>query len=85
VPPPGVGVKTVTPAVPIVATSVSLICVVSLVLFTNAVVFAIPFHRTVDDGTNPEPLTTRVKLALPFTTEDGESDVSTGAAFSIIT
>ena len=85
VPPPGAEVKTVTSAVPMLAMSVALICAVSLVLFTNVVVLAIPFHRTVEDGTNPEPLIARVKLEPPYTTADGESDVSTGAAFSTIT
>ena len=38
-----------------------------------------PFHRTTDPETNPEPLTVSVKAAPPAVALDGESEVIDGA------
>ena len=46
-PPPGVGVKTVTGTLPAVAMSAAVIAAVSYVALTNVVVRALPFQRTV--------------------------------------
>src|SRR5437667_9495089 len=48
VPPPGVGLNTVTDAVPAVAMSFAEICARSSVLLTKVVVRLVPFHRTTD-------------------------------------
>src|SRR5438876_1305741 len=49
VPPPGVGLKTVTDAVPAVAMSLAKICAWSWVLPTRVVVRLLPFQRTTDE------------------------------------
>ena len=49
VPPPGVGLKTVTPAVPVAAMSLARIWARSWMLLTNVVVRSVPFQRTTDD------------------------------------
>src|SRR2546425_12357775 len=48
VPPPGVGLKTVTGAVPAVAMSLARIWAWSWVLLTKVVVRLLAFHRTID-------------------------------------
>src|SRR5687768_5009665 len=67
VPPPGVGVKTVTEAVPAVAMSAAEICACSWVLLTNMVVRSLPFQRTTDDATKLPPVAVIVKAPLPTT------------------
>src|SRR2546430_3172566 len=49
VPPPGVGVNTVTEALPAVAMSAVVICAVSCVLLPNVVARWLPFHCTTDE------------------------------------
>src|SRR5436309_15285739 len=61
VPPPGVGLTTVTKAVPAVAMSAAVIWAVSWVLLPNVVERAAPFHWTVDGATKLVPDTVRRK------------------------
>src|SRR4030042_2052634 len=65
VPPPGVGLKTVTLAVPAVAMSAARIEAVTCVELTYVVVRSVPFQRTTEPLTKLVPLTVRVKPAPP--------------------
>jgi hypothetical protein len=70
-PPPGVGVETVTMAVPVAATSAAVMAACKVVLETNIVVRAEPFHCTTEEDTKLDPVTVRVKAAPPATDELG--------------
>ena len=62
VPPPGVGLFTVTSGVPALAISAALIAAVSCVELTKVVVRAAPFQRTTETpSTKPLPFTVSVK------------------------
>ena len=65
VPPPGVGVKTVTEALPVAAMSLARTCAVSLVLLTNVVDRLLPFQRTTDEATKFDPVAVNVNAPLP--------------------
>src|SRR4029450_6337509 len=82
VPPPGVGLTTVTLAVPAAAMSAAPIWAVSLVLFTKLVGRALPAHCTTEPGIKPSPLTVSVKAAPPACAEAGArlSSAGTGLA-----
>lgn len=71
VPPPGVGLKTVTLAVPPVATSAAVIAAVSLVLLTNVVVRSAPFHRITEPLIKFVPVTVSVNATPPAFAEAG--------------
>lgn len=71
VPPPGVGLKTVTLAVPAVAMSVAGMAAVSCVDEIYVVVRSVPFHWTVEVGMKLEPVTVRVKAVPPAAAELG--------------
>jgi hypothetical protein len=71
VPPPGAGLKTVTFAVPAVATSLAGIVAVSTVLETNPVVRSLPFQRTTEPLTKFVPVMVRVNPPLPATAVAG--------------
>lgn len=79
VPPPGVGLKTVTLADPADAMSEARMDALSWVEETYVVVRSDPFHRTVDNGTKLFPFTVRVNAAPPAVAEVGERLVVTGA------
>ncbi len=79
VPPPGAGLKTVTFAVPAVATSLAGIAAVSTVLETNPVVRSLPFQRTTEPLTKFVPVMVRVNPPLPATVVDGLIVVIVGA------
>lgn len=79
VPPPGVGVNTVTGAVPTEAISVAEIAALSCVVLTNVVVRLLPFHCTTEHGTKPLPVTFKVNAAAPAVALAGESDEAIGA------
>ena len=79
VPPPGAGLKTVTLAVPAVATSLAGIVAVSTVLETNPVVRSLPFQRTFALLTKFVPVMVRVNPPLPATVVDGLIVVIVGA------
>src|SRR5437868_15080625 len=70
-PPPGVGLKTVTLAVPAVAMSAAVIAAVSCVLLPKVVIRSDPFKRTFDPFTKFVPLTVSVKFAPPAVAEFG--------------
>src|SRR2546426_72256 len=65
VPPPGVGVSTVTGTLAAVAMSAAAIAAVNWVALTKVVVRAAPFQRTVEPLVKPVPLTVSVKAAPP--------------------
>jgi hypothetical protein len=65
VPPPGVGLNTLTWAVPATAMSAAVIAAVNLVAETNVVARFAPFHWTTELELNPLPLTVKVNAALP--------------------
>lgn len=71
VPPPGVGLVTVTPGVPTLATSPAEIAAVSCVALTNVVFFALPLKFTTELLTKFEPLTVNVNAAEPAEIVDG--------------
>ena len=79
VPPPGVGVKTVTVAVPATAMSPAEIAALSWEADTSVVGRSEPFQRTTDPYTKPEPLTVRVKSGSAAMTVDGTTLTATGA------
>ena len=83
-PPPGVGLKTVTGAVPAVATSFARICAWSWVLLTRVVVRLTPFQRTTDALLKFVPVATSVNAALPATALVGEIELSVGAGLLIV-
>jgi len=78
VPPPGVGLKTVTDAVPALAMSAAVMDAVSWVDETNVVVRLAPFQRTMEPVTKLVPVTVRVKAAPPAVAEEGLRAVSVG-------
>ena len=78
VPPPGVGLNTVTDAVPTVAISDAGIAAVSWVEETKVVVRSRLFHRTFEVETKPVPVTVRVKAGPPAVAELGERVVMAG-------
>jgi len=82
VPPPGVGLKTVTAAVPTDAMSPAAIVAVSCKAETKVVGRSLPFQRTREVGTNPMPFTVSVKPVLPAVAEAGLSPVVVGAGLS---
>src|SRR5205823_15102134 len=71
VPPPGVGLNTVTEAVPGKATSATGTVAVNRSLLINVVANPVPFHLTVAPGTNPVPVTVRLKACPPGATAVG--------------
>ena len=79
VPPPGVGVNTVTGTLPAVAMSATVIAAVSCVELTNVVVRALPFQRTVEPLTKLLPFIVSVNAGPPAVTLVGDSALSVGA------
>src|SRR5262249_8510478 len=63
VPPPGVGLKTVTIALPAAEPSAAVMAAVNCLELPSDVVRFEPFQRTVAPLTNPVPFTVRVKAA----------------------
>jgi transcription initiation factor TFIIIB Brf1 subunit/transcription initiation factor TFIIB len=78
VPPPGTGVVTVTMALPAVAISAAVTAACKLVLETNVVVRALPFHWIVEEETKLDPVTVSVNAAPPAPAKLGFSDVAVG-------
>ena len=74
VPPPGAGLETVTAPVPAVAMSAAVMFACKLVLETNVVVRALPFHSTVELEMKLDPVTINVKAAPPAVVELGFKD-----------
>ena len=71
VPPPGVGLKTVTLAVPAVAMSAARIEAVTCVEERYVVVRFVPFHLATEPEMKLVPFTVRVKAAPPAVADDG--------------
>jgi len=84
VPPPGVGVRMVTEAVPGEVMSAPVIAACRLVLETNVVVRGLPFHFTTDVETKFEPVSVSVKAGEPATNALGAIDASAGAGLSMV-
>jgi len=71
VPPPGLGLTTVTEAVLAVAMSEARMLTVNCELVTKVVVRALPFQFTTDPDTNPVPFTVSVNPPPPGATASG--------------
>jgi hypothetical protein len=80
-PPPGVGLKTVTSAVPPVAISLAVMRAPNWALLKNNVVRSLPFQRTTEVKTKLEPSTVRGKPGQPAVALVGEMEVSVGTGF----
>src|SRR5580698_6816985 len=83
-PPPGVGLLTVTWAVPALATSDFNIFACNFPELLKVVTREDPFHNTCDVVTNPEPYTSIVNAALPALMLDGFSDVRLGTGLLML-
>lgn len=70
--------NTVICAVPTEAISAAEIAAVSFTLLLNVVVRSLPFQRTTELVTKPEPLTVRLKASPPAVPLAGESDAMAG-------
>src|SRR5262245_12201714 len=84
VPPPGVGLTTVTWGVPTLATSAAVIAAVSWVVLPKVVVLELPFQRTDEFATSPVPLTVSVKAGPPAVAPEGNSAVRAGAGLGAV-
>src|SRR5437016_8156710 len=84
VPPPGVGLTTVTDAVPTVATSFAEIAARSSVPLKKVVDRSVPFHRTTDQAMKFVPVAVRVNPAPPAPMLVGEIELSVGAGLLIV-
>jgi len=82
VPPPGVGLVTVTGGVPVLAMSVARIDAVNCVALTNVVTLATLLKLTVDVETKPDPFTVNVNAGPPTIALAGESEVIAGVGFA---
>ncbi|HTY77657.1 MAG TPA: hypothetical protein VMI34_07560 [Candidatus Bathyarchaeia archaeon] len=82
VPPPGAGVTTVTAAVLAPARSLAGMLAVSWVALTKLVVRMLPFHCTVEAGTNPVPVTVSVKAGPPCVALLGASEEMAGTGLT---
>jgi hypothetical protein len=81
VPPPGVGLATVTGGVPAVTRSVARMAAFNCVALTKVVALALPLKFTTEAGTKPVPFTVRENAAEPVSAVFGDSDVTTGVGF----
>jgi hypothetical protein len=84
VPPPGVGLNTVTCPVPEVAISAAVIAAVNCVALTNDVVRLLPFHFTTEPVPNPVPFTVRMNAAPPAGALEGESELMVGVGLLMV-
>ena len=84
-PPPGVGLKTVTSNIPSAARSVSGITAINCVAETNVVTRAVPFQRTTDVGTKFVPVTVSINAGSPLKAAFGLRLVTVGAGLFTVT
>lgn len=84
VPPPGVGLKTVTVVTPPVAMSDAGTAAVNCVALTNIVVSEVVFHFTTEVLTKLVPLTVKVNAAPPVIAEVGEIVATVGTGWSTV-
>src|SRR5262245_1420831 len=82
-PPPGVGLFTLTLAVPAVAISLARMAAVSCVALTKVVVRKPPFHHTVESLMKFVPLIVNVNAAPPAVAELGLRLVIVGTGFCV--
>jgi hypothetical protein len=82
VPPPGVGLITVTDAVPTVAMSLAGTEAVTFVPLRYVVVSPVPFQFTIDPETKSVPVTVSVNAAPPAMAVVGESELAFGSGLS---
>ncbi len=80
VPPPGVGLVTVICAVPFEAKLAAGMEARMMPLVTYCTTNAVPFHCTVEAGTNPAPETVTVAPGVPITAALGERPTIDGEA-----
>jgi hypothetical protein len=78
VPPPGVGLTTLTKSRFAVKISAAVIAAVNVVAFTNVVTRGLPFHCTAELLTKPLPFTVNVNPGEPALIEFGEIEVIPG-------
>jgi len=81
-PPPGVGLNTVTEAEPAVCRSVPGTAAVSCVALTKVVVSATPFHCTTAPLTKLVPVNVSVNAGPPTVPKVGDTDANVGAGFA---
>jgi hypothetical protein len=84
VPPPGVGLRTVTVRVAAEAMSVAVMAAVSCVAETYVVVRLEPFQRTTEVGTKLLPVTVSVKAGPPAVVEVGLSPLVVGTGLLMV-
>jgi len=84
VPPPGIGLNTVTDAVPALAMSGAGTDAVSEVALTNVVVRAVPFHFTTEVLTKFVPASVSVNAVLPSSPEAGAIEVNVGKGLLMV-
>jgi hypothetical protein len=84
VPPPGVGLTTVTVDEPGVAMSAAGTVAVSLVAFTNVVTSAVPFQSITEVLTKFVPVAVSVNVAPPGLAKAGLSEATVGRGLSIV-
>jgi hypothetical protein len=82
VPPPGVGLTTVTDAFPAVAMLLAATEAVNFVPLTYVVVSPVPFHCIVEVETKFVPVTVKVNAAPPAVALEGESLLSVGTGLT---
>ena len=80
-PPPGVGLLTVTEALPLCARSVAGTNAVNAVLAVYVVGRALPFHITTEPAVKPCPLIVSWKTELPCGNDDGVREATCGTGF----
>lgn len=83
-PPPGVGLETLTLAVPPAAMSVDGTVAVTFAALTNVVTRFAPFHWMWAPLTKLDPFTVKVKDAPPATALAGDSDPAVGTGLSTV-
>jgi hypothetical protein len=78
VPPPGLGLVTVTFALPTEAMSLAGMLAVISVALTHEDISVVPFHSTVAPFSKFEPFKTRLRATLPATALEGAIDARAG-------
>jgi hypothetical protein len=85
VPPPGLGVTTVTGKVPALVNCAAGITAVSWVELTKLVASEVPLSSTIDCGVKSVPVTVRVVSGLPASTAVGDIELRLGAGLTMVT
>jgi hypothetical protein len=85
VPPPGLGVTTVTGKLPALVNCAAGATAVSWVELTKLIASKVPLSSTVDCGVKLVPVTVNVVFPLPASTTVGEIELRLGAGFTTVT